>query len=62
MDMQFSAVLEAWRRGAQVQYFVTVGYDSEWTDYAATPEPEEQPSRLAWRIKPATHPTKDTKQ
>lgn len=59
MTTQFNSVLEAGRRGAQVQYFVTVGYDSEWTDYEGTAEPEDQPSRLDWRIKPATQAERD---
>lgn len=51
-DLSFSDVLAAWRAGCAIQYFVRSGYDSDWTDYTNKSEPNEQPSRLSWRVKP----------
>ena len=50
--IKFSEILTAWGNGHQIQYFVTTGYDSEWTDYTQNNPPKEQPWRLLWRIKP----------
>lgn len=47
---KFDEILAAWH--AEIQYFQTLGYDSEWTDYNSKYPPTEQASRLAWRIKP----------
>ena len=51
-DLSFRDVLAAWRTGATIQYFVRSGYDSDWTDYIAQSAPNEQPTRLMWRVKP----------
>lgn len=46
----FAQVLISWKKGYRIQYFVTTGYDSEWTDYTQCYPPQEQPNRLVWRV------------
>ncbi len=45
-------ILDAWREGKQIQFFVSLGYDSEWTDYTWSSPPDITSHRLQWRIKP----------
>lgn len=46
----------AWEAKLPLQYLVTLGYDSEWTDYRGRVKPSLQHSRLAWRVKPTPTP------
>lgn len=49
--MTMESVIEAWRRGALVQYLVLGSHDSEWTNYLSSDcPPDEQEGRLVWRV------------
>lgn len=52
-------IIDAWKSGITVQYFVTIGYDDEWTDYTNPTPPDTSSTRLAWRIKPGQQATID---
>ena len=45
-------IVAAWKSGMTIQYFVTIGYDDEWTDYTNPTPPDTSGTRLAWRVKP----------